>query len=65
MRKMTGFFETSRVLNQFIKSVDNLLIKQSGAALFLDYGHGVSSMGDTLQAEIHQFVDIFENARYL
>lgn len=59
--KNDGIFETSRVLNQFIKSVDNLLIKQSGAALFLDYGHFQSSMGDTMQAvKAHQFVGIFE-----
>lgn len=56
-----GVFEVSPVLNQFIKSVDILLKKQTGAALFLDYGHAHSAPGDTLQAmKDHRFVSIFE-----
>ncbi len=56
-----GIFETSRPLNQFVKSVNNLLIKQSGAALFLDYGHMRSDFGDTLQAvKSHNFTNTFD-----
>lgn len=56
-----GVFEVSQILNQFIKSVDILLKKQTGAALFLDYGHAHSAPGDSLQAmKDHRFVSIFE-----
>lgn len=56
-----GIFETSRVLNQFIKSVDILLKTQQGAALFLDYGHIATAMGDTLQAvRRHEFAGLFD-----
>ncbi len=56
-----GVFETSLCLNQFIRSINILLKKQSGAALFVDYGHVKSGAGDTLQAmKRHKFVDIFE-----
>ncbi len=60
--KNDGIFETSPYLNQFLKFVDNLLIKQSGAALFADYGHVRSAMGETLQAvRAHKFESVFEN----
>lgn len=56
-----GVFETSPHLNQFVKSVDILLKKQNGVALFLDYGHVRSAPGDTLQAmKNHEFVTLFE-----
>ncbi len=56
-----GVFETSPVLNQYIKSVDILLKKQKGAALFVDYGHARSSLGETLQVvKSHQFADLFD-----
>ena len=56
-----GVFETSRVLNQFVKSVDILLKKQRGAALFVDYGHGHSAMGETLQCvKAHEFAGLFD-----
>ena len=56
-----GVFEISLVLNQVIKSVDILLKKQGGAALFIDYGHTQSAMGDTLQAvKTHRFASIFD-----
>jgi NADH dehydrogenase [ubiquinone] 1 alpha subcomplex assembly factor 7 len=56
-----GIFDTSPHLNQFIKSVDILLKTQSGVALFVDYGHERTSMGDTLQAmKSHEYADIFE-----
>jgi len=56
-----GIFETSLCLNQFIKSVDILLKKQKGAALFVDYGHVKTAMGDTLQCvKAHKFAKIFD-----
>ncbi len=56
-----GVYEVSPILNHLIKSVDNLLKKQSGVALFLDYGHARSAMGDTLQAvKKHQYTNIFD-----
>lgn len=56
-----GVFETSLVLNQYMKSVDILLKKQKGAALFIDYGHARSAMGETLQVvKSHQFAGLFD-----
>ena len=40
------------------------LVKQGGAALFIDYGHSVTGFGDTLQAlRAHRFVDPLADAR--
>jgi len=59
--KNDGIFETSLVLNQYIKSIDDLLEKEGGVALFIDYGHPRSAFGDTLQAmKSHTFADVFE-----
>lgn len=56
-----GVYECPVILNQFIKSVGILLKKQTGVALFLDYGHPVSAMGETLQAmRSHRFVSPFD-----
>jgi NADH dehydrogenase [ubiquinone] 1 alpha subcomplex assembly factor 7 len=56
-----GVFETSQSLNQYIKSVDILLKKQKGAALFVDYGHMRSAFGDTLQCvKSHRFANLFD-----
>lgn len=56
-----GVFETSLHINQYIKSVGILLKKQKGAALFVDYGHVKSAMGDTVQAmKNHQYANIFD-----
>lgn len=56
-----GTFETSRGLNQFVKSVNILLKKQGGAALFVDYGHVRSAMGETLQCvKSHKFAGLFD-----
>lgn len=54
-------FETSRDLNCFLKSVNNLLLEQSGIALFVDYGHVGPNYGESLQAmKSHKFVGIFD-----
>lgn len=56
-----GVFETSHVLNQFVKSVDILLKKQGGVALFADYGHERSAFGETLQCmKSHKFAGLFD-----
>lgn len=58
-----GIFEVSLIINQYIAQLSNLLKKQNGAALFLDYGHAVSAMGDTLQAvRSHRFENALENS---
>lgn len=56
-----GVSEVSPVINQYIKSVNKLLVNQNGVALFLDYGHLQSAMGETLQAvKKHRYVTIFD-----
>jgi NADH dehydrogenase [ubiquinone] 1 alpha subcomplex assembly factor 7 len=56
-----GIFETSLALNQYIKSVGILLKKQSGVALFVDYGHARSAIGETLQCvKNHKFAGLFD-----
>ncbi len=56
-----GIIEISPVLNQFMRSIANLLRKQKGAALFIDYGHVKTGMGDTIQAvKSHRFESIFD-----
>ena len=53
-------FEFSPARTSFIESVCSLLKKNTGAALFIDYGHDVSACGDTLQAvKHHKFVPVF------
>ncbi len=59
--KEEDVFETSPCINQYIKSVSILLKKQKGAALFIDYGHVKSALGETLQAmKKHQYANIFD-----
>jgi NADH dehydrogenase [ubiquinone] 1 alpha subcomplex assembly factor 7 len=56
-----GIIEISPVLNQFMRAITNLLKKQKGAALFIDYGHAKTGMGDTIQAvRSHRFENIFD-----
>ena len=44
----------------FVRDVCGRLRVQSGAALFIDYGHMKSAPGDTFQAvKGHEYVDIF------
>ncbi len=55
-------FEVSPILNQFIRQLSNILKKQKGAALFIDYGHAISALGNTFQAvRSHRFESPFEN----
>ena len=56
-----GIYEVSPVLNHFINQLTNILKKQDGIGLFIDYGHLKSGQGDTLQAiRQHQHVSIFD-----
>lgn len=54
-------FEFSPVRDAMWEQICERIRKQSGAALMIDYGHGVPAFGDTLQAvRKHQFCDIFD-----
>lgn len=54
--------ELSPAVSGFIKTVNELLIKQSGAALFLDYGYAKTAAGETLQAvRSHRFENVLEH----
>ncbi len=44
--------------HRFMFELGARLVKQGGAALFIDYGHSVTGLGDTLQAlRAHRYVD--------
>ncbi len=50
--------EISAVGHRFMFELGARLAKQGGAALFIDYGHGATGYGETLQAlRAHRFVD--------
>jgi NADH dehydrogenase [ubiquinone] 1 alpha subcomplex assembly factor 7 len=52
--------EVSEYLNQFLNSLFLQVEKQTGVALFIDYGYRHSDTGDSVQAvHKHQFVSIF------
>jgi NADH dehydrogenase [ubiquinone] 1 alpha subcomplex assembly factor 7 len=54
-------FETSPAIGAFIAALSARLARQGGAALFIDYGHKVTAVGDTLQAvKKHKPCGIFE-----
>lgn len=56
-----GVVEVSFILNQFLKNLFLLLKKQSGIALFMDYGHECSGVGETLQAvQSHRFTSVLD-----
>ena len=56
-------FEFSPRRELFVAQVKAMIAMQKGAALFVDYGHGVSDYGDTVQAvKSHKFVDPLEYA---
>ena len=51
--------EVSPAVDAFAAQVATAVVRYSGAALFIDYGHAQSGMGDTLQAvSAHQFTDV-------
>ncbi|MGD1036636.1 MAG: SAM-dependent methyltransferase [Roseiarcus sp.] len=50
--------EVNAVGHRFMFELGARLVKQGGAALFVDYGHGATGFGDTLQAlRAHRMVD--------
>ena len=50
--------EVNAVGHRLMFEVGTRLVKQGGAALFVDYGHSATGFGDTLQAlRAHRFVD--------
>jgi NADH dehydrogenase [ubiquinone] 1 alpha subcomplex assembly factor 7 len=54
-------FETSPAISDFISKISARIMTLGGAALLIDYGHGVSAVGDTLQAiKEHRHCGIFE-----
>ena len=55
-------FEVSSERQGFVSDVCKRLKKQTGAALFVDYGHMKSAHGDTFQAvKGHEYVDVFSH----
>ena len=54
-----AIFEISTIREAFIANTSEQLKANKGAALFIDYGHGKTAFGDTLQAmRAHGFADI-------
>jgi SAM-dependent MidA family methyltransferase len=54
-------FEISTIREAFIANASELLKENSGAALFIDYGHTKTDFGDTVQAmRAHGFADILK-----
>ncbi|HEY1942408.1 MAG TPA: SAM-dependent methyltransferase [Roseiarcus sp.] len=53
-----AMLEVSAAGHRFMFELGARLVKQGGAALFVDYGHGTTELGETLQAlRAHRFVD--------
>jgi len=58
---MGAVFETSPAIVDFISRISARIAHAGGAALLIDYGHGVSAAGETLQAvKKHKPCGIFE-----
>lgn len=52
-------FETSPVSHDIAVKIAQRCVAHSGCALFIDYGHSASGLGDTLQAvKAHAYVDV-------
>lgn len=55
--------ELSPARDTFVANVAENLVAHKGAALFIDYGHERSAVGDTLQAvKAHKFSDVLRDA---
>lgn len=55
--------ELSPARDEFVANVSEKLAAHRGAALFIDYGHERSAIGDTLQAvKAHKFADVLADA---
>ena len=56
-----AIFEISTIREAFIANTADLIKENKGAALFIDYGHGKTGFGDTVQAmRAHGFTGILE-----
>ncbi|MCB9989350.1 MAG: SAM-dependent methyltransferase [Rhodospirillales bacterium] len=56
-----NIFEFSPVRESFVRNVGDFLKEPGGAALFIDYGHDRSGVGDTLQAvKDHGYCDVLD-----
>jgi NADH dehydrogenase [ubiquinone] 1 alpha subcomplex assembly factor 7 len=50
--------EVNAIAHRFMFELGARLVRQGGAALFVDYGHGATAIGETLQAvRAHRYVD--------
>lgn len=57
-----GIWEHAPARDAFVGDVAAVIKKCSGLALFIDYGHNQSGMGDTLQAvRAHKFVPLLDD----
>ena len=55
-------FETAPAREAAVSTLANHIVENSGAALFIDYGHLESGFGDTLQAiRNHAYADVLDN----
>jgi NADH dehydrogenase [ubiquinone] 1 alpha subcomplex assembly factor 7 len=55
-------FETSPVTSDIVQTVSARLCQFGGAAVFIDYGHLVTGLGETLQAvKKHEYADPLQN----
>jgi NADH dehydrogenase [ubiquinone] 1 alpha subcomplex assembly factor 7 len=53
--------EVSPASAAFVEDIAKRIAAHGGAAIFIDYGHAKSAVGETLQAlHAHQFVDVFK-----
>lgn len=54
--------ETSPVGMRMVHTLSSRLVESSGAALIIDYGHAITTIGETLQAvQDHNYADVLEN----
>jgi NADH dehydrogenase [ubiquinone] 1 alpha subcomplex assembly factor 7 len=59
--KAGDHLEVSLELNDFVNKITNIVLKQGGNSLFIDYGFNHSVAGDTLQAvKNHGYCDVLE-----
>lgn len=57
-----GIFEHQPLSAEIMHQIATRVVKHGGAALFFDYGHGESGIGETLQAvKGHAFSDVLKN----
>lgn len=56
-----GLFEHQPASAEVMRQIAERVVKEGGAALFFDYGHGEHGIGETLQAvKNHEFADVLK-----